>query len=408
MRLLVVSQYFWPENFNINDLVTELVRRGHEVTVLTGEPNYPRGEIFSQYVSDKSAFSRHDGAEVIRVPLRPRHQGKLNLTLNYLSFVLSASFWGPLKLHRRHFDVIFVYQISPATVFLPALLLKLIKRTPMTFWVLDLWPHSLSAVGAVRSSTVLGLVDVLMRLIYRCADLVLVQSHGFMNEIARQAGDKAKIRYFPSWSDNKSSETSAVPAPEVPKANGVFSIMFTGNIGFAQDFPAILDTAELLWNEPVRWLIVGDGQRSDWLANEITQRNLSERILLLGQHPSERIPSFLLHADAGLVTLRSEPAFAMTIPRKVQTYLAACKPILAMIDGEGGEVVRAAKAGFVSPAGDAPAFASTVRKMMATSPDHRTEMGLNGQNFARREFDKNKLVDRLETWLEELTRQNKP
>lgn len=407
MRLLVVSQYFWPENFRINDLVAELVRRGHQVTVLTGEPNYPQGEIFPEYASDKAAFGGFEGAEVIRVPLRPRHKGNLNLALNYLSFVLSAGLHAPWKLRGRKFDAMFVYQPSPVTVGLPAMLLKAIKRVPMAFWVLDLWPQSLSAVGVTRSRVVLGVVDGLVRLIYRSVDLILVQSRSFVVEIERQAGGNDKIGYFPSWSDDPASAVPAEPAPEVPAANGQFSIMFTGNVGDAQDFPAILDTAELMRHEPVRWLIVGDGRRSDWLAAEVARRNLGDCVLLLGRHPLERMPSFLVHADAALVALRPEPAFAMTIPGKVQTYLAAGKPILGMIDGEGAEVIRLAGAGFTAPAGDAPAFADAIRRMMATPADQRLEMGRGGQEFARAEFDRDTLVARLEKWLEQLVNRDR-
>lgn len=402
MRLLVVSQYFWPENFRINDLVTELVRRGHQVTVLTGEPNYPQGEIFPEYRSDKAAFASCGGAEIIRVPLRPRHKGNFNLARNYLSFVLSAGLRGPWKLRGRRFDAMFVYQPSPVTVGLPAMLLKAIKRVPMAFWVLDLWPQSLSAVGVTRSPLVLGMVDALVRIIYRSVDLILVQSRSFVAEIGRQAGGEEKIGYFPSWSDDPASSPPAEPAPEVPAADGQFSIMFTGNVGDAQDFPAILDTADLMRHEPVRWLIVGDGRRSDWLAAEVARRDLGKQVLLLGRHPLERMPAFLMHADAALVALRPEPAFAMTIPGKVQTYLAAGKPILAMIDGEGAEVVRLAEAGLTAPAGDAPAFADAIRQMMATPPEKRLEMGRSGQDFARVEFDRDALVARLETWLAQL------
>lgn len=402
MRLLVVSQYFWPENFRINDLVAELVRRGHQVTVLTGEPNYPQGEIFAEYRNDKSAFASFEGAEVMRVPLRPRHKGNLNLALNYLSFVVSAGLRAPWRLRGRRFDAMFVYQPSPVTVGLPALLLKAIKRVPMAFWVLDLWPQSLSAVGVTRSPAVLGAVDALVRLIYRSVDLILVQSRSFVNEIARQAGGDEKIGYFPSWSDDRAPAAPAVPAPEIPAADDMFSVMFTGNVGDAQDFPAILDAAELLRHEPVRWLIVGDGRRSDWLAAEVARRNLGSQFLLLGRHPLERMPSFLAHADAALVALRPEPAFAMTIPGKVQTYLAAGKPILGMIDGEGATVIQQAGAGFTAPAGDASALAEAIRRMMAVPAEQRVEMGRRGQDFAQREFDRDALVDRLEGWLEQL------
>lgn len=402
MKLLLISQYFWPENFRINDLAAELVKRGHEVTVLTGEPNYPQGEIFPEYAADKANFVSYGGAQVVRVPLRPRYRGNLNLALNYLSFALSGSFWGPIKLRGRRFEAIFVYEPSPVTVGIPAIVLKRIKRAPIAFWILDLWPQSLQAVGAVRSPAILGAIDALVRLLYRGFDLILVQSQSFVREVARQADGEDRIRYFPSWSDDVPSEEPVVPAPEVPLANGRFTIMFTGNVGQAQDFPSILDAAELLRHEPIRWVVVGDGRKSDWLAREVQTRGLTNSVLLLGRHQLERMRSFLAHADATLVALRPEPAFALTIPGKVQAYLAAGKPMLAMIDGEGGDVIRAARAGFVAPAGDAAALAAAVRRMLAATPEERLEMGRSGQAYAHSEFDREIVIDRLEGWLSDL------
>lgn len=402
MKLLLISQYFWPENFRINDLASEMVKRGHEVTVLTGEPNYPQGELFPEYRANKAAFASYNGAQVIRVPLRPRRKGNRNLALNYLSFALSASFWGPIKLCGREFDAMLVYQPSPVTVGIPALVLKAIKRTPIAFWILDLWPQSLQAVGAVRWPWILGAIDAFVRLIYRGFDLILVQSRSFVREVARQAGGEDRIRYFPSWSDDVPSEDPVIPAPEVPAAHGRFTIMFTGNVGEAQDFSSILDAAELLREDPVRWIVVGDGRRSDWLASEVVRRSLEDSMLLLGRYPLERMRSFLIHADATLVALRPEPAFSMTIPGKVQAYLAAGKPILAMIDGEGGDIVRAARAGFVAPAGDARVFAAAVRRMVTTTPEERLQMGRSAQAYARSEFDRQVVIDRLDNWLSEL------
>ena len=199
--MLVVSQYFWPEVFRVNEVVTELVARGHEVTVLTGRPNYPDGRVFESYRRDPPAFARYAGATVIRVPLRPRGRGSLQLALNYLSFVVWGLLLGPWRLRGRRFDSIFVFEISPITAALPALLLRRLKRAPVLMWVLDLWPDTLSAVGVVRSPRVLRWVGAMVSFIYRRCDLILAQSRAFFANIEHWSGDASRIRYFPAWAE---------------------------------------------------------------------------------------------------------------------------------------------------------------------------------------------------------------
>jgi glycosyltransferase involved in cell wall biosynthesis len=404
MRLLIVSQYFWPENFRINDLVAELVNRGHIVTILTGKPNYPEGYLFPEFAEDPAKFSHYAGADVVRVPMLTRGRGSLQLMLNYLAFALSASIAGPLKLRGRSFDAIFVYEPSPVTVGIPALVIKCIKKTPIAFWALDLWPQSLEAVGVVHSRAILNAIDKLVGAIYRGCDLILAQSHSFVREIGRHLNDPARVVYFPSWAEDIELSELAAPAPEVPEQVDTFGVVFTGNIGEAQDFPAVLQAAELLRGEPVRWLIVGDGRKLDWVRSEIEQRKLVEQVLLLGRFPLERMPSFLRHADALLVSLRADPTFAMTIPSKVQSYLAAGIPILAMLDGEGGDVIQCAKAGCTVPAGDAQGLANAIRQLMQMSAEERAAMGERGRLFSLREFDRATLISRLETWLSEIAK----
>lgn len=404
MRILIVSQYFWPENFRVNDLAAEMVRRGHQVTVLTGLPNYPDGAIFPDYAANPADFLHYKGAEVIRVPLLPRGKGGLRLMLNYLSYAVTASLLGPWRLRGRKFDATFVFQGSPVTVGLPAIVLKWFKKTPIALWVLDLWPQSLEAVGAVKSPFILGQVDRMVTFIYRNCDRVLGQSRAFLPELRRHVNDPSKVDYLPSWSEDELADFDSVPAPEVTSRPDLFNIVFTGNIGEAQNLPAVLAAAEALRNEPVRWIIVGDGRQAQWVRDEVVRRNLSDQVVLPGRFPLERMPSFFAHADALLATLKTSPAFAMTIPGKVQSYLVAGKPILAMLDGEGADVVRDSGAGFAVPSGDASALASAVRKLIALSPTERSAMGQKGKNYAAREFDRDTVLSHLEQVLEQIRR----
>lgn len=402
MRILVVSQYFWPENFRINDLVVELVCRGHQVTVLTGEPNYPGGVVFPDFKDRPQAYDKYEGAEVVRVGLLPRGQGGLRLMLNYLSFALSASVLGPWKLRGRKFDAIFVYEPSPITVGLPAIVLKKFKRAPIAFWVLDLWPQSLEAVGAVRSKFFLGLVDRLVRLIYHQCDAVLAQSKSFIGAISRQIDDPARIMYFPSWAEPAPALNTVRFAPEVVERRDLFNIVFAGNVGEAQDFSAVLAAAEALRNDSIRWIIVGDGRKSIWLAQEVVRRGLEEQVLLAGRFDLDRMPSFFRHADALLVSLRDEPIFALTIPGKVQSYLMAGRPILAMLNGEGARVVRESGAGLAVSSGNSSGLVDAVRTMLALSPDERGEMAKAGERYAKANFDRDILISNLEEILSQL------
>ncbi|MEJ5991371.1 glycosyltransferase family 4 protein [Ramlibacter sp. PS3R-8] len=403
MRLLVVSQYFWPENFRINDLVSELVARGHAVTVLTGCPNYPDGEVFADFRANPRAFDTFAGASVVRVPMLARGKGGLRLALNYFTFALSGATIGAWKLRGRRFDAIFVFEVSPVTVGLPAIVQRWLKKAPVAFWVLDLWPETLEAIGVVRSKRVLGLVAQLVRFIYRRCDLLLAQSRGFIPQIRKYSGD-TEVRYFPQWAEAVHDAAEAAAAPEVPLQPGAFTIVFTGNIGDAQDFPTVIDAAERLKTSApqVRWVIVGDGRLADWVREQVAQRGLTQQVLLPGRFPVERMPSFYRHADALLVSLKPEPIFAMTLPGKLQGYLAAGVPILAMLDGEGAQVITDAVAGVAAKAGDAQALAAAVLRLAALTPQERHAMGARGRQLGATEFDRGRQIGKLEAWLGEL------
>jgi glycosyltransferase involved in cell wall biosynthesis len=404
VRILVVSQYFWPENFRLNDLVVELVKRGNDVTVLTGHPNYPEGKIFPEFKSNPESYEEYGGARVVRVPLFPRGVGSLRLMLNYLSFALSGSVLGPWRLRGKTFDVIFVCQLSPVTVGIPAAILRKLKSAPIVFWILDLWPESLRAVGVVRSPIILKGVGYLVSFIYRHCDLILAQSKSFIPEIKNYCSLNRWIEYFPSWSESVFDFASTTPAPEIPVASGVFSVMFAGNIGDAQDFPAILQAAEALRNDRrIRWLVVGDGRAAAWVRQEVEKRGLTDSVLMLGRYPLERMPSFYMRADALLVSLSDEPIFSMTIPGKLQSYLAAGKPVLAMLNGEGADLVQRSGAGLACRAGDGGALADAVLKLAMMSDDERKMMGNKALEFNTSEFDRATLISRLERWFEQVT-----
>jgi glycosyltransferase involved in cell wall biosynthesis len=407
MRVLIVSQYFWPENFRINDLASELISRGHEVTVLTGLPNYPDGRIFAAYQENPKVFSTFEGAPVFRVPIIPRGNTAVRLVLNYLSFVVSGLFLGARALRGKQFDAIFVFQTSPITSALPALWLRRRKHAPLLMWVLDLWPETLEAIGVVRSPLLLSWVGALAGFIYRRCDRILIQSRAFAENVVLQGGDQDRIRYLPGWAEAVFASGSEIvdSAPELAPYRTDFRLVFAGNIGEAQDFPTLIEAAGLLRDvEGLRIIVVGEGRAAPAMREEVVRRGLSERIVFLGRFPLERMPGFFNAADALLVSLRDEPIWARTIPGKVQSYLAAGRPIIGMLNGEGSRVIDEAGAGLTGPAGDACALAGNIRRMMSLSDEARRELGKAGRAYCAREFERGMLIDRVVCWIEELRR----
>lgn len=396
MNLLVVTQYYRPETFRINDLVAALRSRGHSVTVLTGQPNYPGGRHYPGYGWWRPWREDDGGVRVLRCPLVPRGRGGgLRLAINYLSFALVASVLAPFRCRER-FDAIFVYEPSPITVALPALVVKAVTGAPVVLWVLDLWPESVAAAGGVRSERVLGAIDRLVRFIYRHCDRVLVQSRAFIPRVQRQGVSDAQVGYFPSWAD--AVEPSA--APSLPVLPAGFKVMFTGNIGVAQDFGTILDAAERLAVHPdLHWIIVGDGRQADWVRAEVSRRGLERCFHLVGSFPVEAVPPLLAQADAALVTLKSDPIFALTIPAKIQTYLASGCALVGALDGEPARVVAESGAGRVGPAEDAQALADNVAALYRMSPAERSALGAAAREYYRREFERDHLMQRLESIL---------
>jgi glycosyltransferase involved in cell wall biosynthesis len=404
MKILIVTQYFWPEYFPINDLALGLLERGHHVTVLTGIPNYPEGRFFSGHGFFKNTRQNYHGVRVIRVPLLPRgNGGGLRLAINFFSFALSGSILAPF-LCRGTYDVIFVYEPSPMTVGLPALVLKKLKSIPIFFWMQDLWPESLSATGAVNSKIILKMVEGLVRLICRGCDRILIQSKAFSSPVRRLGVDRERILYYPNSAEELYQPIKLdADAPErsvIPKG---FSIMFAGNIGAAQDFATILGAAEKLRNySDIHWIILGDGRMQPWVESQVRKRGLIKNVHLLGRHPVQAMPRYFSLADALLVTLRKEPIFELTIPSKVQSYLACAKTVIAALEGEGARVIEEAGAGLACPAEDPEALSDAVLTMYSMPEKEREAMGLRGRDYFEKHFERKMLLDRLEKWMKEV------
>ena len=397
-KVLIVSQYFWPENMRVNDLVEGLVQRGHEVTVLTGWPNYPEGRVFEDYRRSPEKYANYQGAKIVRVPFIPRGKRSITLILNYVSFFLSGSVLGSWKLRGQEFDVIFVYAVSPIMSAIPALMIGKLKRVPVFIWVLDLWPETLKAVGVLSNTRLLALVGKGVSWIYNRADYLLLQSTAFaasVKQYCTRTMPSERLVYFPSWAEDGFSKLPAEGSPLIEYDSKLFTILFAGNLGDAQDFPAILDVAEALRGEmAIRWVIVGDGRMSEWLDQQVIDRGL-DNVYLLGRHPLDAMPPLFTTADALLVSLKTNEVFEKTIPGKVQAYLASGKPILGMIDGEASRVIEESGAGLACSSSDRAGFARIVIQMAQMTSSQRQAMGASGKRYYEEHFSKEKLFSNL-------------
>lgn len=404
MKILVVTQYFYPESFKINDLVIQMQKRGHNVTVLTGLPNYPEGKFYSGYGVWGKRTEDYHGAKVIRSLLIPRGKGGgLRLLINYLSFVIFASFAAIFRL-KGQYDVIFVCQLSPITIAIPALVAKKLKKIPVVMWIQDLWPNSVSDAGNINSKIVLKALNSLVQKIYDGCDKLLLSSKGFRKSVKSFGVPDSKMMSLPNWAedlfkpdvDNEEFEFDEI----LPKG---FRVMFAGNIGQAQDFSSVIDAAEKLRDFPdIKWVIIGDGRNKEWACKEVENRNLTETVMFLGRYDMKTMPAFFSRADAMLMTLKKSEIFSCTIPSKLQTYMACGRPVLTMVDGEGSRVVEEANAGLTSGSGESDKLAENVLKMFNMTSDQRCEFGDNALKYYNENYSRDVLLDKLETVMQEV------
>lgn len=402
MNVLIFSQHFWPESFRINEVSLSLRAAGCAVSAFTGQPNYPEGRVFAGYRPWRLQVDHMDGLEILRVPLVPRGRGgALRLVANYLSFIISSVIFGPILLRRRRIDAIFVYGTSPILQAIGALFIGVLKGAKVILWVQDLWPESLVATGFVKNPLALSAISQIVRWIYRRSDMILVQSEAFVGQVAKMAGS-TPVRYHPNPGELSFQAPASGPAPvKLPPG---FNIVFAGNLGTVQALDTIVDAAEQLRDmADVRFVFVGSGSRGEWLADAVAARGL-RNVSLVGRFPPTAMPSLLAQASALLVSLARSPILAQTVPSKVQAYLAAGRPIIASMDGEGARVVEEAAAGLGCPAEDSVKLAEAVRRLYSASQDERERMGRNGRRFYEEHFDPETLATELAALIGEVVR----
>ena len=398
MNILIITPHFHPENFRINDFAEAFIERGHSITVLTSVPNYPGGQFFEGHGLLKNNREVYKGIHIYRVPVIPRGSGSpLRLAINYISYVLGGQFTA-LFLMKKKLDIIFVFEPSPITIGLPAIFIKKMKNIPLIFWVLDLWPESVVSASNLKTSFIPKLLIPVVKFIYGHCDRVLVSSKGFIRSIASKGVPIKKIEYFPQWAEPlfRPMKATNYLLKDIPKDS--FKIMFAGNIGEAQDFPSILEAARLLKDQSsIHWIILGGGRKESWVRKKVEEYHLQDCFHLMGSFPLGKMPEFYSNADVMLFSLKREDIFALTVPAKVQSYLACGKPILAMIDGEGASIITESGAGYVSPAETPESLAENALRLAALSQLEISAMGQRARKYYNENFERSVLFDKAES-----------
>lgn len=398
-QLLVISQYFYPERFRVNDLCAQWIKRGYEVTVITGIPNYPRGKFYSGYGLLRKRYEVWQGVKIVRLPLIPRGKSALTLILNYLSFVVSGFIWQ--RITKLQADYVFIYEISPMTQALPGVWYGKRRKIPCYLYAADLWPENVEYTAGIQSRVILWGIGKMVDYIYRRCDRIFTPSRSALQVIKARGVDSEKLEYWPQHAE---SFYHPVPREEIKSSlifrDGSFHVIFAGNIGYAQGLEVLPKTAKLLKQKhlKVRFSIVGDGRFKDNLVSMIEKYQVSEYFQLIPQQPSEKIPELTAVCDAALICLGKSKAFSLTLPGKMQSYLACGIPILVSADGEIQEVMKEAKAGLCSDAGDYRGLAHNIEAMLRMSEEERKTMAENGLNYYKEHFNRETLLARMDQW----------
>lgn len=409
MRLLFLSQYFWPENFRSNDIVKGLRDRGFEITIVTGLPNYPQGRFFKGYGVLTGPFREMwEGFDVIRVPHLARGGGSgVKLVLNYLTFAFVGSLVLPFRL-RRDYDAVLCWMPSPVTQVVPAIVAKRHAGAPLLLWVMDLWPDSLFASGRVRNGTAVRAAGLLTRWVYRNCDVIIGQSRGFAAHISGVADIPAEqVEYVPQW--ELQAAPGAADFTSLPRLPEGFRVLFTGNVGYSQDLDVMLEAALITRAaHPIQWIVVGDGQALPALKRRSKELGVDDVVHFLGRFPPEAMAAFHARADALLATLRPEEIFSRTIPTKIQSYLASGLPLVTAIDGEVADMIAASEAGVTAPAGDPHGLAAAVLRLARSNEESRREMGRKGKAYYEAHFRRDVLLDRLAGMIRDAAAEPRP
>ncbi|SHJ13496.1 sugar transferase [Parasporobacterium paucivorans] len=400
-HILIVSQYYYPEQFRINDISTEWVKKGYKVTVVTGIPNYPQGKFFEGYGLFKKRKDENNGVNIIRIPIVPRGKNPVFLGLNYISFVISGFFWKIFTGIRA--DYVFIFGLSPILQALPGVWYARKRKIPCYLYVQDLWPESLEMVSGISNKRILGVIGRIVDYIYQHCTMIFTTSESFLEAIAMRNIPRNKLEYWPQYAEDFYMPIPKKKVGEIPE-DGAFNIIFTGNIGNAQGLDILPETAERLraagFEKKIRFNIVGDGRYRETLEALVKNKDVGGMFNFIPKQPPDRIPHLLAASDAAFLCLTPSPVFAKTIPAKLQSYLACGIPVIASAEGETEKILRVSGAGVCVPPKDVGGLAEKIIEICSKPKEEMYHMGNNASNFSRNYFSKTELLNKMDRYFE--------
>lgn len=397
-RILIVTQYIYPENFKSSDMAFELAKRGYEVDVLTGIPNYPEGHYYKGYGLFSRRVEVKDGVRFYRCFQTPRLllPGFIGMSLNYVTFVISATLWVLFYfLWKKKYDAIIAHEPSPITQLIPAIILGKIRKVKVYSWIMDIWPDSvLSSIGDNKKTFIVKkILNSVTNWTYRNSDKLLITSKGMKDLINRDSDYSDKIVYFPNWSD----DLKAMPLEEIPSLPEGYKIMMAGNIAGGLG----IDTLYLLLEElkdmsEVKFIFVGGGNLQQQFAEKCKHNGLNN-VFFMGKHPFSKMPAFYYEADTMLLTLKPTELkhLDVTVPARLQGYMAGGKPVLAMIGSGAASLIKESDCGYAVPAGDYKALAKYISEYVLTHKNEFAQKGANGRDYYENNFRMDKCIDNL-------------
>lgn len=401
-HILVIAQYFYPEEFRINDICTEWVKRGYKVTVVTGIPNYPEGKYYKGYGLFNKRKEVYHGVEIIRIPLVPRGKTSVMLALNYLSFVISGFFWNLFT--RIKADSVFIFEVSPMTQALPGVWYAKRRGIPCYLYVQDLWPENFEIVTGITNRKVIGAINKMVDYIYKHCTKIFATSKSFVKVIKERDVPIEKIEYWPQYAEDFYQPLEKTNIEEISNDNA-FNIVFAGNIGSAQGLEILPKVAVLIKEMDLKrkicFNIIGDGRFKETLVDLVNKNDVSKMFNFISKQPATRIPEFMAANDAAFLCLTGSPLFSMTIPAKVQSYMACGIPIIASADGETNKIIEEAKAGVCCPAGDAEKLAKAISEVSNESNEALMDLGKNAKKYYDDNFNKEGLLNRMDAYFED-------
>ncbi|MCB2353551.1 glycosyltransferase family 4 protein [Clostridium estertheticum] len=400
-HILIIAQYFYPEQFRINDICSEWVKRGYKVTVVTGIPNYPQGKYYEGYGLLKKRKETYNGIEIIRIPLIPRGHNSIMLALNYVSFVVSGFIWKVFT--RIKADYVFIFEVSPMTQALPGVWYAKKRKIPCYLYVQDLWPENVEIITGITNKHVIGAIGKMVDYIYTRCTKIFTTSNSFVKSIENRCVPAEKIEYWPQYAEDFYVPLMKTSIQEIQDDEDTFNIIFAGNIGNAQGLDILPKTAAILKEKKLHinicFNIVGDGRYKPTLDGLVHSNNVQEMFKFIPKQPATRIPEFMAASDAAFLCLTKSPLFAMTIPAKLQSYMACGIPIIASADGETEAIITEAKAGLCSPAGDAKKLADVIIELSSKSNEQLNQLGIKSREYYDRNFNKQELLNRMDRYL---------